>query len=82
MDVPKLTRVRMRTLPLEPSVELLTVPRNVWRVCRDGSRYAREPCHRGLRWSSRWGHEAGEGRVEMNSGTRASPAATACDGTP
>eukprot|EP00959_Pyramimonas_sp_CCMP1952_P099921 2089174-Pyramimonas_sp.AAC.1 len=43
----------MRTLPLEPSVELPVGPRTAVLNCVD----ACGPCHWGLRWSSLWGHE-------------------------
>eukprot|EP00959_Pyramimonas_sp_CCMP1952_P032463 681321-Pyramimonas_sp.AAC.1 len=41
----------MRTLPLEPSVELPLGPRSAVLAGGDA------PCHWSLRWSSVWGHE-------------------------
>ena len=73
-DVPKWTRVRMRTLPLEPSVELPMGPRTVWGVCPNGPEYACGPCHWSLRWGSLWGHEACEGCAEMKAELHANPA--------
>eukprot|EP00959_Pyramimonas_sp_CCMP1952_P231417 4837187-Pyramimonas_sp.AAC.1 len=69
---------RMRMQPLGPSVELSMGPRSVVL----GGADACEPCHWGLRWSSRWGHETCKWCAERGGGRHADPAIGAFSGAP
>eukprot|EP00959_Pyramimonas_sp_CCMP1952_P034716 727720-Pyramimonas_sp.AAC.1 len=57
-------------------------PRSVREMCRHGGEIACEPCHWGLHWSCRRGHEPCEACAEMTVELHANPTIGAFRGAP